>query len=381
MSNSVMIIAGEASGDQYGARVIRAVQEIDPDIECFGIGGDRMLAEGMEQLFHTSQTSIMGFVEVARHLPLIRRMFAVCERELNARRPAALLLIDYPGFNLRFAKRARRAGIPVVYYIAPQVWAWGRNRAAGMRGLVDELAVVFPFEVDIFTPLGIPTSFVGHPLLEILPDIPREHFLHSHDLPDERLLAILPGSREQELHRMLPVMLESGRRVREETGCSLVIGASSLPDEAYRPYMEGDPTIRLIRNSTHGLMQHAYAAMVTSGTATVETAYYRTPMTIVYRSSWLNYQIGLRLVNVPHIGMANILAGELVVPELIQDELTAENLYRSTIRYFEDPAHYEMTRRRLGAVRSKMGTPGASRMVAAMLHDRLTGDTQRIGVK
>jgi lipid-A-disaccharide synthase len=376
MNRSVMIIAGEASGEQYGARVISALKQLEPGLEFFGVGGDRMRAEGMELLFHTSQSSIMGFVEVVQHFPLIRKMFAVCERELAARRPGALLLIDYPGFNLRFARRAKRSGIPVVYYICPQVWAWGRNRAASMKALVDQLAVVFPFEVDIFTPLNIPTTFVGHPLLEILPDVPRAEFLAAHALRDERILALLPGSRLQEIRRMLPVMLDAGRRIRQETHCTLVIGASSLPDEAYRQHIGDDPSIRLIRNASHNLMQHAYAAMVTSGTATVETACYQTPMTIVYRSSWLNYQIGKRLVNVPYIGMANILAGELVVPELIQNDLTPESLCASTLRYFTDARHYAVTRERLAGVREKMGSPGASLKVAALLQSQMQNHPQ-----
>ena len=335
-----------------------------------------MCTEGLDILFHISQSSIMGFVEVAQNIPLIRRMFAVCERELLDRRPSALLLIDYPGFNLRFAKRAKRNGVPVLYYICPQVWAWGKNRATSMKTLVDHLAVVFPFEVDIFSRLGIPTTFVGHPLLEILPDIGRADFLESHQLPDQRILALLPGSRVQEIRRILPILLESGQRLQKQTDCTLVVGASSLPDDLYLPYLRDYPSVRLIRNATHALMQHAYAAMVTSGTATVETAYYQTPMVIVYRSSWLNYQIGKRVVNVPFIGMANILAGEKVVPELIQNDLSVDALYSSTLRYFSDTDHYRHTRERLGLVKLKMGRKGASDRVSQIVSEMI-GDTSR----
>lgn len=373
MNRTVMVVAGEVSGDQYGARLIAALRARVPGIRVFGIGGDRMESEGMELLYHVRQTSIMGFVEVVRHYPFLRRMFSRSVAALRERQPAAVVLIDYPGFNLRFARRARAAGVPVVYYISPQVWAWGKDRAAKMKPLVDRLAVVFPFEEALFRAAGIPTAFVGHPLLEILPSVERSRFLAAHRLPDARILALFPGSRVQEIDRILPVMLAAASAIRERAGCTVAIGAAPIEDAVYERHLRSHPGVRLLRDATHGLMQHAHAAVVTSGTATVETAYYQTPMVIVYRTSRLNFEIGKRLIRVSEIGMANILAGKRVVPELVQDELTEASLVRECLRYFEDEEYAGAVRAELARVRAAMGTPGASQRVADIVVSIMEG--------
>ncbi len=367
-----MCIAGEASGDQYGARVIREFRRMHPDAEFFGIGGDLMKAEGMELLFHIHETSIMGFIEVAKRLPFIRRMFNRCELMLVKRSPHAVLLIDYPGFNLRFARMVRKRGIKVVYYISPQVWAWGKNRARKMVDLVDHLAVVFPFEKEIFSRIGIPTTFVGHPLLEILQPYDRKAFFDFHSLPDSKpLLALLPGSREQEIRRLLPLMLQSAELVQAHARCSIAIGMSSLPEELYSQYLQGYDNVMLLRDSTHALMQHAHAAIVTSGTATVEIAYYETPMAIVYKAAPINYMIGKHLVNVDFIGMANILAGKQVAPELIQDDATPDAVAEAVVPYFVGRDEREKAIEGLKLVKQNMGTPGASQRVAAILNSEI----------
>lgn len=363
----VMMIAGEASGDQYGAFVLRELRARIPDVEVFGIGGDRMAAEGMELLFHTSQTAIMGFVEVVKHAALVRDMFRRCTAALHARKPSAVLLIDYPGFNLKFARRVRAAGGKVLYYISPQVWAWGKGRAEKLRDLVDHLAVVFPFEEDLFRAIDVPVSFVGHPLLEILPQLPRADFLAAHGLPDTTLLGLFPGSRRQEVERLLPPMIEAARRVSREVDCLPVIGAAGLPDELYHRFMPGDCPVRLLRGATHGLMQHSHTAIVASGTATVETAYYGTPMVIVYRTSFLNYEIGKRLINIDTIGMANILAGKRIVPELLQGDVTPQYISEYVLKLMHDTAYRERTIQELHAVKQRMGTAGASARVAEKL--------------
>ena len=365
----IMIVAGEASGDQYGARVIRAFRQRHPDAVFFGIGGDLMQAEGMELLYHIRDTAIMGFVEVVRHYPFLKEMFRSCQEAYRDRGASAAVLIDYPGFNLRLAEKIQEMDGRVLYYISPQVWAWGKNRAAKMKKLVDHLAVVLPFEEEIFTAHDIPTTFVGHPLLEILEHVDRGEFLRRWDLPEDKpLLALLPGSRKQEIHRLLPAMLAAADRLRSKTGCSIAVGAARQPDELYREYMRAHPDVPLLRDATHALMQHAYAAIVASGTATVETAYYETPMVIVYRASALNYQIGRHLVKLPNIGMANILAGKRIVPELLQSDVTPFYISTYTLPYFTDTEHYEKTRQELRRVREMMGTPGASERVAAILN-------------
>ncbi|MCZ7555279.1 MAG: lipid-A-disaccharide synthase [Bacteroidia bacterium] len=369
----VMIIAGEASGDQYGARVLRALKETHPESECFGIGGDLMKAEGVDLLFHISQTAIMGFVEVAKNAGFLRSMFRRCREELALRKPDVVVLIDYPGFNLRFAKRVREAGIKVLYYISPQVWAWGKGRIAKMRDLVDHLAVVFPFEAPLFRDADVPVTFVGHPLLEILNVSDRGTFCETYGLSaDAPILGLLPGSRQQEIDRLLPAMLDAATILMKETGCQPAIGASQLPDSSYQHHLRGHTHIPLLRGATHALMQHSRAVLVASGTATVETALYETPMVIVYRASFLNYQIGKRLIQIDSIGMPNILAGKRIVPELLQDELKPQNIADHALPYFTDPARHAATVAELHRVRERMGTAGASRRVAELLLD-MTG--------
>jgi lipid-A-disaccharide synthase len=366
-----MIVAGEASGDLYGSRLIRAFRTLHPETQFFGIGGDLMRDEGTELLYHISQTAIMGFVEVAKHYPFLREMFARCEEQYRERRPDAVVLIDYPGFNLRFARKVKHAGGRVLYYISPQVWAWGKNRARKMTGLVDHLACVFPFEEKLFNDTGIPTTFVGHPLVEILETTDRAEFLRRHELPlDKHILGLFPGSREQEVHRLLPAMLEGADLLRERTGCTIAIGAAHLPDELYTAHMRGYSGVHLIRGATHALMQHSHAAVVASGTATVETAWYETPMVIVYRASWLNYQIGRRLINVDNIGMVNILAGTRIVPELLQDSMRADYIAQYTLPYFINAEHRAATIAALHRVKEQLGSPGASVRTAEIL-DRL----------
>ena len=368
-----MVIAGEASGDQYGGRLLRAMKARHPDLESFGIGGDAMRSEGMRLLAHINETSFMGWVEIARHYGFLRHLFRRCVDEFHAKKPRVVILIDYPGFNLRFAREAKKAGCRVVYYISPQVWAWGKDRAAKMKPLVDHIAVVFPFEEKIYRALDIPTTFVGHPLLEILPHIDRNEFLTRFGLPEGRILALLPGSRTQEIQRLLPVMLQAARAVTHSTGCIPVIGAARVPQNVYEPIMAGFSDFHLLYGATHHLMEHAHAAIVTSGTATVETAYYQTPMAIVYRTSFLNYQIGKRLIQVPHIGMANILADERIVPEFIQNEVTPSNLTNCVLPLFQNADFWKLTSEKLKIVRKQMGAPGASDRVAdivdAFLYD------------
>ncbi len=358
-----MIIAGEASGDKYGALVIEALRHHLPDCRFFGIGGDHMEAAGCETLFHVRQTSFMGFVEVARNLGTVRAMFRTCRKALAERRPSALLLIDYPGFNMRLARDARAMGIPVVYFICPQVWAWGANRVRKMASRVNHLAVVFPFEEQLFRDAGVPTTFVGHPLLDVLRPIPRQGFLATHGLADTPILGLFPGSRRQEIRRMLPVMLQAARLLRERVPCQPVIGAANVPDEVFASH-GWDGSVALVRGATHALMQHAQVAIVTSGTATVETALFETPMVIAYRASRLNYEIGRRLVNVSFIGMPNILAGRGIVPELIQQDCTPERLAAEAVALMEHTAARSAMIGNLREVRTLLGTPGAAARVA-----------------
>jgi len=368
---SVLIVAGEASGDLHGAGVVRELKALAPHAKIFGIGGDGMAAAGMELLFHVRDTAIVGFTEVLRHLRFFRRVMRTLENEVERRRPAVVILLDYPGFNLRFAERLRRRTQPskILYYIAPQVWAWGEKRIPKMAKLIDQMAVVFPFEQSLFQIAGIPTEFVGHPLLEGLkPNLSRAAFFSRHHLRDDQpLLGLLPGSRRQELERLLPDMVATAQLLRQAIPkLQIAIAmAPNLSETLYRNRVKDD-TIRLVPNTTYEVMRDSHACLVCSGTATLETACFGTPLVVVYRVSRLSYEIGKRVVKLPNIGLVNVVAGQRIAPEFVQHDFTPERVAPELARFFHDPAYRAVTQQALGEVRHKLGTPGASRRTAEL---------------
>lgn len=363
----VLMIAGEASGDLHGAGVARALRARRSDVDLYGVGGDAMQREGVELIFHCSRLSFMGFLEVVRNLPAVFRVERTLVRLLEQRRPDVVVLIDFPGFNLRFARKARARGIKVLYYISPQVWAWNRKRVKKIKEVVDRIKVVFPFEVEIYKAEGMDVEFVGHPIVErIGASCIRQAFFQRNRLdPSQKLLGLFPGSRRQEVDRILPVMLAAAEELRSGRPLQIAIGvAPNLGADLIRSLIPGDVRVTLIENATYDLMQYADAAIVTSGTATLETGWFGTPMVVVYRTSWTSFSLGRLLVDVPYIGLVNIVAGRKIVPELVQKEMTRENLVRELAPLLDDPARSHAMRRELGVIKSKLGGPGASDKVA-----------------
>lgn len=369
-SISILMVAGEPSGDLHAAGVVQHLRELEPRVHIFGIGGDRMREAGQEQLYTTRQMAVIGFTEVIKHLPFFWKVFRRLEFECRRRKPACAILVDYPGFNLRLARRLKRLGVPVLYYIAPQVWAWGANRIPKMARWIDHMAVVFPFEVSLFENAGIPTTFVGHPLLEgLAPEVSESEFRRQHGLVDAPILGLLPGSRKQEVETLLPDMLRAAAilKKRDESLRVLVSRAAGVPHPLYKELVQSLlPEALIVANQTYSLMRYSQACLVASGTATLETACFATPMVIVYRVSELSYRIGRRLVRLDCIGLANIVAGERVVPELIQHDFTPARAAEALRRLLYDAAHAEAIRRKLRTVREKLGEPGASRKVAEL---------------
>jgi lipid-A-disaccharide synthase len=363
----VMMIAGEASGDLHGAGVVREVKKRRPDADIFGVGGERMKEAGMDIVYPISRLSFMGFVEVMKNLHVVRELEQTLESLLRSRTPDVVVLIDYPGFNLRFARKAKRHNIKVLYYISPQVWAWHKSRVQRMRRVVDRMKVVFPFEVDIYQQEGINVEFVGHPLAErIGTSVPRERFFQQHGLdPARKVLALLPGSRRQEIENIFPVLLTAARRLKAELEIQVVVGvASNLGSSFLRGFLHDAADVTLVENATYDVMAYANAAIVTSGTATLETGWFGTPMAVVYKTSPLTYVIGRALVGVPHIGLVNIVAGEKIVPEFVQHELNVGNLVREMTRQLTDEDYVTTMRAKLSIMKEKIGEPGASARVA-----------------
>jgi len=327
MAKRVMVIAGEISGDLHAARLIRDLRAARSDVELFGIGGDAMREEGVRIEVDASEMAVLGFFEVLKRYFFFRRVFARMVALLKEEKPDALLLVDYPGFNLRLAKEAHALGIPVLYYVSPQVWAWHKSRIPAMAKMLDLLMVIFPFEVEVFKGTGLKTIFVGHPLVE---SVKRTLARPPEDLPwpaGEKRVAILPGSRRQEIERILPVMLDTAAELRRRDPAATFLIAAANEDSAtqIQAQLAARPTperegIAVSVGQMREVARQARAAMVCSGTATVETALLKCPMIVVYRAAALTVWLGRKLIQVKWLGMVNLVADRTLCPEFIQQD-------------------------------------------------------------
>lgn len=367
----IMFVAGEASGDNHGADVIKHLMQ-QGDVQCFGIGGDKMRAAGMEALFDINDIAVVGFIEVIKHIKPIRAAWHVAVQALEKRQPDVLVLIDYPGFNLRLAKKAKALGITVLYYISPQIWAWHQSRVYKIKQCVDHMAVVFPFEVPFYEKAGVPVTYVGSPLTEQVHPIAQEAARIALSLNAQtQYIGLAPGSRMSELTRLLPAMLDAADLLFKEdpTRQFLLPIASTLKPSDFSPYLAQHPhlPIQLIEHNTHNILAACDAVMCTSGTATLETAILGVPMVILYKTTPLTYQLAKRLVKVDHIGLCNIVAGKRAVPELIQHEATAENIKHALLPLLTDPQRQQAIKTDLAIVREKLGQPGAAKQVVMLI--------------
>ena len=366
MIQKVMIIAGEASGDLHGAGVVRELLKKNPKLDVFGVGGDKMKREGMNLVYHIRELGFMGFLEVIKHLPFIKVMEHTLEQIVKFKKPDVLLLIDYPGFNLRFAKRVRKYGPKIVYYVSPQVWAWHRSRVKKMRGIVDSMLVVFPFEVDFYRQENIPVEFVGHPLLEVLDvGLTRKNFCKRYGIdPSRKILGLIPGSRRQEIEMIFPVMLRAARMIAAEEEMEIAVAVAPTLEESFfrmRYNLEG---VHLVKGATYDVMSQSHFAFVTSGTATLETACFGTPMFVLYKTSWLTYLIGRLLIRVRNIGLVNIIAGKTIAPEFIQHRVSVGTLVKEALKTLRDEGLLKTMRAELSLLKKQLGSAGASKRVA-----------------
>jgi lipid-A-disaccharide synthase len=362
----VMIIAGEASGDLHGSGVVRELKRLSPTVEVYGVGGDKMKHEGMDLIYHINELGFMGFKEVLKHLPLIKTMEHTLEQIVKFKRPDVLMLIDYPGFNLRFARIAKRYDVKIVYYISPQVWAWHSSRVKKIRSLVDKMLVILPFEADFYRAEQINAEFVGHPLLEVLESkLDRKNFCKRFSLDDQKpIVALLPGSRKQEIDSIFPEMLSAARLISRQNNAEIVVGLAPTLEEEYFRTLYDLKGVHFIKGLTYEVMANADFAFVTSGTATLETACFGTPMFVVYKTSWPTYLIGRTLVHIMNIGLVNIVAGKMIAPEFIQCKATAKRMAKSAMSLLNDTKRLEDMKAELSQVKVMLGTVGASRRVA-----------------
>jgi lipid-A-disaccharide synthase len=368
----IVIIAGEASGDLHGSSLVKELKKINSNLEIFGIGGDKMKREGVELIFHIDKLSFMGFFEVIKNLRLIREVMKSMVSVTETRRPDLAILIDYPGFNLRFAKKVKSLGIPVVYYISPQVWAWGGNRVKKMQGWIDKMVVIFPFEKDIYEKFDIACEFVGHPLLEVTrPVLSLEDFQRKFDIrKNEVVVGLLPGSRWQEVEKILPIMLESCELLKARIkNLKLLLGlAPTIKKEKIESLInQTHSQVKIVENLTYDVMKHSNLLLIASGSATLECAILGTPFLVLYKTSFWTYFIAKSLINIPNIALANVVAGKRIVPEFIQKKaipgLIAEEMYE----ILSDKNRYKAIQTELEKVKGKLGEDGASQKAAQIV--------------
>jgi lipid-A-disaccharide synthase len=379
-SGKLFVLAGEVSGDLHAAGVVRTLLEARPDVRVFGVGGPKLRELGAELLYTTEEMSIMGFVEVLRHASFLRKVIADLKKAVLREKPDAALLIDYPGMNLHLAGFFRKEGIPVIYYISPQVWAWKEGRVEKIRKYVDRLLVIFDFEVDFYRERGIEAEFVGNPVVEELAGLEfpsRPQFLEDAGFdPGSRVVGLLPGSRKQEIEKIFPEMLGAAVRLQQDGRISFLLGKSPHIDwSIYEHHLHKAGLTPVVR-SAYEVMHFSDLVLVTSGTATLESLCFGVPMVVLYRTGRLNYMIGKRLVKLKNIALANIVAGGLhasgqVVPELIQERANALDISIEARRILEDPAAAAAMRQGLRDARSRLSADSPSRHVASVLLEYL----------
>ncbi|WP_158974465.1 lipid-A-disaccharide synthase [Cellulophaga sp. L1A9] len=362
------IIAGEASGDLHGSNLIKALKEQDSEatIRCWG--GDLMQKAGGTLAKHYKELAFMGFIEVITNINTIFKNISFCKEDIASFHPDVIIFIDYSGFNLRIAKWAKKAGFKTSYYIAPQIWASREGRIEKIKSTIDEMYVTLPFEKEFYEKKhNFPVNFVGHPLIDAIANSPKIDaiaFKNKYNLDQQKpIIALLPGSRKQEVSKMLEIMLSVTEKFTEYQ--FVIAGAPSLDQEFYQPFLKKS-NISLIPNQTYGILQIAHAALVTSGTATLETALFKVPQVVCYKGNWISYQIAKRIITLKYISLVNLIMNKEVVKELIQDDLTTKNLSLA-LKKILNPETRKIVLKNYEELERKLGGQGASDTTASLI--------------
>ena len=366
------IIAGEASGDLHGSNLIRALRTIDTEANVRCWGGDRMQEAGGTLVKHIRETAFMGFLEVAANVHVIAANIKLCKADIEDFKPDALIFIDYSGFNLRIAKWAKPKGYRTHYYISPQLWASRADRIEKIKRDIDHMYVILPFEKEFYAKHGYDVSFVGHPLLDAIADMPETDpaaFREEYDLdPQKSIIALLPGSRKQEIAKMLPVMAQMVPRFPDYQ--FVLAAAPNMESDMYRKYSDGH-IIPIVGNNTYALLAHSHAALVTSGTATLETALFKVPQVVCYKGNWISYQIAKKLITLDYISLVNLIMDEAIVKELIQSEFKPDTL-KAELSKILDGTERELQKTAYNLLEGRLGSTGASFRAAELIYKNST---------
>jgi len=378
-SKKILIVAGEVSGDLHGAHLVEAIHRIGPEIEFLGMGGDKLQQRGMRLLRHVNTLSVVGISEALRKLRTAFLALRELKKVMEEERPDLVILIDYPEFNLRLAKIAHKIGISVLYYISPQIWAWRPGRVKSIAKWVRKMVVFFPFEIPLYQAAGVDVDWVGHPLLDIVkPILPKEEAFCQFDLdPKRKTIALLPGSRMEEVIQLLPPMLDSAILLRKEIPeLQFILPlAPGIPESALSPWINSRAIpITVTKDLVYDVMNISDFIITASGTATLEAAILGKPMVILYKVSWFSYWVGRALIRVKQIGLVNLIAGEEVAKELLQEEVHPERIMEETLRILRNPDLCKQKVEAMAKVRQSLGEPGAAsraaRIVLSLLSDQ-----------
>jgi len=372
----ILIIAGEASGDLHGSALINELKVFDKDIEIFGIGGDKMINSGMNALYHINDMSFLGFIEVIKHIPFIKKVKRSLIELVKKEQIKHVILIDYPGFNLSIAKSFHKMGLKNIYYISPQIWAWGKGRINKIKNIINRIIVFFPFEEKLYRSKNINSDFVGHPLVR---SIDEYNFLRKDELiskyklnPHKQILLLLPGSRIQELEKILPEALEAAKRISVEFNLQTVVACADNINEDYFKSFYTNYDFTLIKGDTYNLLKNSIFAIVKSGTSTLESGIIGTPFIVVYKTNYFTYLIGKALIKIRNISLANIVAEKTVVTELIQQDVNPIKIYTECKDILSNKNKYEELKIELSKIKSKLNTEGnPSKKAAEIIYTEL----------
>ena len=372
LKHKLMIITGEVSGDLIGASLIRELKKLDAELTIFGIGGDRMCEQGMNILYHINKMAFLGFTEVVKHLPFIKKVQADLLAVAKEEEIINVVLIDYPGFNLNIAKKFKKNGMKIIYYISPQLWAWGSGRMKKIKRLVNKMLVVFLFEEKLYKSNNVDVEFVGHPLIDRINEyqfLSKEELFSKFNLDGSKeLLLLMPGSRKHEVEKLFPQIIKAAKKLADEFNLQIVIACSSNIDENLFYGLSGHSDFKVITGYTYDLMKYAKFGIIKSGTSTLEAGYFALPMIIVYKISGLTYLIVKKLIKVSKIGMVNILLDDNVVPELIQNDVSEGKIYDAGEKILSDKEYYNSVKLKLNMVKDKLGNEGASARAAKQIY-------------
>ena len=376
MGKKVIVIAGEPSGDLHGSHLIKNLKEISPEIEISGLGGPQMKAAGAEIYYDLTNLAVIGFFEVLKNIDKFKSAFKLLLKKIDQVKPDVVVLIDYPGFNLKIAKEIKKRNISIIYYISPQVWAWGKNRIKTIRKLVDKMIVVFKFEEDLYKKEKIDAYFAGHPLIDIVKPVNSkdETFLNYNLDSSNPIITLMPGSRENEICKNLPIMLESANLIHEKIQDAqfLLIQSNSVESSIYEQEVKkSNLPVRLIVNNVYDILNITDFALICSGTATLEATILTVPMAIIYKVSFLSWLFIRSLIRIPYIGLVNIVANKKIAPEFIQYDARPESISEFVVEYILNRDKIDRMKGELSKVKNLLGPPGASRRAAEYIIDFL----------